>query len=67
MEIERLKKILAGLGVASLIAGSTLTFSGCPKDQPESSTGNGQNQEAGESSCSGTTSCSGSQEEGKSS
>jgi len=31
MDINGLKKFLAGIGIASLIAGSTLTLSGCPK------------------------------------
>ena len=29
MDVNDLKKILAGLCIASLISGSTLTFSGC--------------------------------------
>jgi radical SAM modification target selenobiotic family peptide len=35
MDLERLKKTLAKLGIASLIAGSALSFTGC-----HSSTGN---------------------------
>jgi radical SAM modification target selenobiotic family peptide len=30
MDLEQLKKFLAGLSLASLVAGSALTFSGCP-------------------------------------
>ena len=37
MDLERLKKTLAKLGVASLIAGSALALTGCPKSTGTSS------------------------------
>lgn len=37
MELEQLKKTLAKLGIASLIAGSALTFTGCAKPMGSSS------------------------------
>ncbi|MFC1884745.1 SbtA family thio(seleno)oxazole RiPP natural product precursor [Thermodesulfobacteriota bacterium] len=37
MDLDRLKKVLAGVGIVSLIAGSTLTLSGCPKKPGTSS------------------------------
>jgi radical SAM modification target selenobiotic family peptide len=37
MNLEKLKKTLAGLGIAGLIAGSALTFTGCSKPEGNSS------------------------------
>ena len=37
MNLDRLKKTLAQLGIASLIAGSALTFTGCSKQEGNSS------------------------------
>ncbi|MFC1884748.1 SbtA family thio(seleno)oxazole RiPP natural product precursor [Thermodesulfobacteriota bacterium] len=46
MDFEQLKKVLAGFGVATLIAGSTLTLSGCPGDKSGSSSQSDTKQEA---------------------
>ena len=37
MDLEKLKKTLAALGIASLIAGSALTSTGCSKPEGDSS------------------------------
>jgi len=37
MNLEQLKKTLAKLGIASLIAGSALTFTGCTNPEGNSS------------------------------
>ncbi|MGD2124685.1 MAG: SbtA family thio(seleno)oxazole RiPP natural product precursor [Desulfobacteraceae bacterium] len=34
MEINKLKKILAGLSIAGLLASASLTLPGCPKPPP---------------------------------
>lgn len=63
MDKKQLKKILAGFSVASLLAGSTLTLSGCATKGKTSCSGTGScsgtKQEGTETSCSGKTSCSG--------
>lgn len=58
MDLERLKRTLAKLGIAGLIAGSALTFTGCPEkanksptsdkaQTPDKSAGSGSHSTAG--------------------
>ena len=67
MDTKRLKKILAGFSVATLITGAGLTFTGCATTSC-SGKGNckcgktscsGMKQEGSQTSCSGKTSCGG--------
>jgi radical SAM modification target selenobiotic family peptide len=60
MDRYHLKKVLAGLSIATLITGAGLTFTGC------ATTGSGEKSgckckqtEGAKTSCSGQTSCSG--------
>ena len=60
MDNKRLKKILAGLSIASLLAGAGLTFTGCATTSCSGKTScSGTQTEGAKTSCSGKTSCGG--------
>jgi len=60
MANDRLKKVLAGVSMATLIAGAGLTFTGCATTSCSGNTScSGMQKEGSQTSCSGKTSCSG--------
>ena len=60
MANNRLKKVLAGVSIATLIAGAGLTFTGCTTTSCSGKTScSGMQKEGSQTSCSGKTSCSG--------
>ena len=60
MDTKRLKKVLAGFSVATLITGAGLTFTGCATTSCSGKTScSGMKQEGSQTSCSGKTSCGG--------
>ncbi|HDZ76979.1 MAG TPA: selenobiotic family radical SAM modification target peptide [Candidatus Omnitrophica bacterium] len=54
MDKKIIKKTLAGLGIATLVASMTLTTSGCGNEKPKGSCGAGS---CGKSTDEGTSSC----------
>ena len=73
MNTKRLKKVLAGFSVATLITGAGLTFTGCAttscsgetscsgaKQEGSQTSCSGMKEGGSQTSCSGKTSCSGS-------
>ncbi|MDY6989642.1 MAG: SbtA family thio(seleno)oxazole RiPP natural product precursor [Thermodesulfobacteriota bacterium] len=60
MARNRLRKVLAGMSVVTLIAGAGLTFTGCATTSCSGKTScSGMQKEGSQTSCSGKTSCSG--------
>jgi len=63
MDNKDLKKILAGVTITALLAGTSLTFAGCSTNKSSCSGGtgscNGTKTEGSKSGCGGGSSCSG--------